>query len=65
MIIKENILHHEEHKTEEVALQATTVNVQPKNKKYTVKAVYYPPRYKLDKRDCLNYILSGRVIITL
>lgn len=48
VIIKDNMKHYEECKYED---EATTVNIKTKNKQYTISAIYYPPRYNLEKRD--------------
>lgn len=54
VLIKENIKHFEETNYGTQAIQATAVKICTKTKKFTVTAIYCPPRYALEKNDYLR-----------
>lgn len=58
VIIKENIYHYEEHKSEEEEIQAVAVCVKTKYCPVTISAIYCPPRYSL-KVDQYRTFLKG------
>lgn len=54
VLIRNNILHHEEPKFESVMFQVTTINIQAKNKQFKISAIYCPPRHTPTKEDYTN-----------
>jgi exonuclease III len=58
VLIKDNMIHHEEAKHARDEIQATVVTVKTKRQAITFVAVYRPPRYNLKKTDYLNFLSS-------
>ncbi|KMQ85369.1 reverse transcriptase, partial [Lasius niger] len=54
VLIRNNILHHEEPKIESITMQVTTVSIQAKNKEFKISAIYCPPRHTPTKEDYIN-----------
>lgn len=56
VVIKENILHHQEleYKTEE--LQATSVSITTKTFQFAIAAVYSPPKHTIKKHQYLQFL---------
>lgn len=65
VIVKENILHHEEFKYEEKEIQAVAIEIKTKRFPLTISSVYCPPRYNLKKEQykSLLDILGDRFVI--
>lgn len=55
VIIRENILHHEESKYETEHIQATSVNIKTKNYNIILSALYCPPRHAIKKDQYLDF----------
>jgi exonuclease III len=59
IFIKDNIKHHEELKIEEEAMQVATISIETKNnKRYSISAIYCPPRYNPKKEDYIKLLKS-------
>lgn len=54
VLIRGNILHHEEPKIEDQMMQVSTVSIQAKSKELKISAIYCPPRHSPTKEDFIN-----------
>ena len=55
VIIRENILHHEEMKYKTEHIQATAVCIKTKNLHITIAAVYCPPKHSIKKNQYIDF----------
>jgi hypothetical protein len=58
VLLKDNMMHHEEAKYAMEEIQATVVTVKTKRQAITFAAAYCPSRYNLKKTDYLNFLSS-------
>lgn len=65
VIIRENIIHHEDTKYDKEEIQATTVNIQRNNQFIKIAAIYSPPRCTIKQNDYTNFLrqLGERFIL--
>ena len=56
IIVRENIIHHEEVKYETEHIQATSVCLQTKSFEITLSAIYCPPRHSIKKDQYLSFL---------
>ena len=54
VIIRNNILHHEEIKYKTEQIQATAVSIETKNCHTTIVALYCPPKHSIKKNENLD-----------
>jgi hypothetical protein len=58
VLVKDNMVHHEEAKYATDEIQATAVTIEMKRQAITFAAAYCPSRYNLRKTDYLNLLRS-------